>query len=237
MFNISEEVETKISQNKGLILLVLAVLVLLIPSIFVSQTQADKAKEVLAAISKVIPEAPAPNPVSSAPAITITPTPTPTITITPSPTPAITLTPTPVLTVTTTPTPTVTPSATNTPTPTLTPASNAPIPTVTPTPTPAGLQVQIGIDYAGQKNSDLYTTTVNQGQSAWDAVVAAVGLNNLKYTDYGGNMGIFITEFNGISADSSHYFEFQVNGVSSNSGVSSYKVNDGDKLDFVLTSF
>jgi hypothetical protein len=98
-----------------------------------------------------------------------------------------------------------------------------------------GLQVQIGIDYAGQKDAALYTTTVNQGQTAWDAVVAAVGLNNLKYTDYGGNMGIFITEFNGISADSSHYFEFKVNSVSSMVGVSSYKVNDGDKLDFVLT--
>jgi len=229
MVNISEEVETKISQNKGLILLVLAVLVLLIPSIFVSQTQADKAKEVLAAISKVIPEAPASNPVSSAPAIIITSTPTPTITITPSST--ITLIPTPVSAVTTTPTPTVTPSATNTPTPALTPTAT---PTEIPTPTPAGLQIQIGIDYAGQKDSDSYTVTINSGQSAWDAVVAAVGLSNLKYTDYGGNMGIFITEFNGISADSSHYFEFQVNSVSSMVGVSSYKVNDGDKLDFVL---
>jgi len=132
--------------------------------------------------------------------------------------------------------PTPVPQATDTPTPTPT-LTPSPIPTETPTPTPVGLQIQIGIDYAGQKNSDLYTTTVNQGQTAWDAVVAAVGLSNLKYTDYGGNMGIFITEFNGISADSSYYFEFQVNGVSSMVGVSSYKVNDGDKLDFVLTSF
>jgi hypothetical protein len=68
-------------------------------------------------------------------------------------------------------------------------------------------------------------------------MVAAVGINNLQYTDYGGDMGIFITGFNGINAASNQYFEFRVNGVSSTSGVSSYKCNDGDKLDFVLTPF
>ena len=144
----------------------------------------------------------------------------PTITITPAPTilvPTITLTPT---------------STVLSPTPTPTSA-----PTATPTPTPAGLKIQIGIDYAGQKTADSYTTTVNPGQSAWDAVSSAVGSNNLKYTDYGGDMGIFITGFNGIDAASNQYFEFRVNGVSSNTGVSNYKVNDGDKLDFVLMSF
>ena len=77
---------------------------------------------------------------------------------------------------------------------------------------------------------------MNLGQSAWDAVVSAVGLSNLQYTDYE-SMGMFITGFNGINAASNHYFEFRVNGVSSNTGVSNYKVNDGDKLDFVLMSF
>jgi len=102
---------------------------------------------------------------------------------------------------------------------------------------PTGLTVQIGVDYAGQKNADSYSVTVDQGQSAWDAVVKAIGINNLQYTDYGGNMGIFITSFNGINAASNQYFEFRVNGVSSTLGVSGYKCNDGDKLDFVLTSF
>jgi len=121
----------------------------------------------------------------------------------------------------------------STPTSTITPS---PIPTVTPTPTPAGLEVQVGIDYAGQKASDSYSTIVSQGQSAWDAVVAAVGMDHLQYTN-DPDMGIFITGFNGINAGSSHYFEFKVNSISSNVGVSSYKCNNGDKLDFVLTSF
>jgi hypothetical protein len=105
------------------------------------------------------------------------------------------------------------------------------------TPTPQNLKIQVGIDYAGQKSADTYEASMIPESLAWDAVVSAVGLSNLQYTDYGGNMGIFITGFNGINAGSSQYFEFRVNGASSTLGVSSYKCNAGDKLDFVLTSF
>ena len=227
MYKMNEKVKMNILKNKGLIFLTLLVLGLLIPSIFTPQvTQADKRQEVLAPAAK-----------------TVSLTPTPTVTVVPSPTPTPVVTPTPTLTVTTTPSPTPNPSTTPTPTllvvdtptptPTLTPT---PTPTETPSPTPAGLNIQIGIDYAGQKTADSYPIKVSQGQSAWDAVVSAVGSSNLQYTDYGGDMGIFITGFNGITAASNQYFEFRVNGVSSMVGVSSYKCNDGDKLDFVLTS-
>ena len=224
MYKMNEKVKMNILKNKGLIFLTLLVLGLLIPSIFTPQvTQADKRQEVLAPAAK-----------------TVSLTPTPTVTVVPSPTPTPVVTPTPTLTVTTTPSPTPSPtlSVADTPTPT---STLTPTPTPTPTeilsPTPAGLNIQIGIDYAGQKTADSYPIKVSQGQSAWDAVVSAVGSSNLQYTDYGGDMGIFITGFNGITAASNQYFEFRVNGVSSTSGVSSYKCSDGDKLDFVLTSF
>jgi cytoskeletal protein RodZ len=238
MFKMSERVKTKILRNKGLIFLALLVLGLLIPSIFTPQvTQANKKKEVLATTAKTVSQTPTPT-------VTITPspkiyfptlTPTPTVIITPSPTPTSAATPTPTPIPNITPTPTLSPVDTTTPTPTLTPASNAPTPTETPTPT--GLKIEIGVDYAGQKPADSYTISVNSGQTAWDAVAAAVGTSNLQYTDYGGDLGIFITGFNGINAASNQYFEFRVNGVSSMVGVSSYKCNDGDKLDFVLTTF
>jgi hypothetical protein len=64
-----------------------------------------------------------------------------------------------------------------------------------------------------------------------------VGIGNLQYTDYGGDLGIFITSFNGIAASSNQYYEFRVNGASSSVGVSSYICNVGDVLEFVLTSF
>jgi hypothetical protein len=236
MVNIMNELKINILKNKGLIVVLLLVLSLLIPSIFTpSYTAAVKKGGVLGIASKSAPQI-------TVPIVTVTPTPTSIIpSLTPVPT-SIVLSPTPTPTITVTPTPTSAPEASptptsapaNTPTPTLT---VTPIPTDTPSPTPAGLKIQVGINYAGQKTADSYSVSVNPGQSAWDAVVSAVGLSNLQYTDYGGSMGIFITGFNGINAASNQYFEFRVNGVSSNVGVSSYQCNDGDKLDFVLTSF
>lgn len=155
-------------------------------------------------------------------------------------------------TITQTPTPTTTPStntssstsldtSTPTPTPTQAPITSTPTPTAsvsaTPTPTPLGNNIEIGIDYAGQKAKDSYSTNVETGQSAWEAIKKAVGIENVQYTDYGGDLGIFITGFNGIQATGSQYYEFRVNGVSSNVGVSSYICNNADVLEFVLTSF
>jgi hypothetical protein len=236
MVNMINGIKINVLKNKGLIIVILLVLSLLIPSIFTpSYIGAAKKNDVLKVVSKSQSQ-------TLIPTITVIPTPTisiPSLTPVPtsavsSPTPTVTPTPTSIPATTPTSTPTSQVVDTQTPTPTSTPSATF---TETPTPTPAGLGVQVGIDYAGQKASDLYSTTVSQGQSAWDAVVSAVGSGNLQYTDYGGDMGIFITGFNGINAASNQYFEFRVNGVSSMVGVSSYKCNNGDKLGFVLTSF
>ena len=228
MFKTNEEIKTKILKNKGFIFITLIVLSLLIPSVFASHVAgANNKKEAV----KVVSEAPISSTADVVPTVTVIPSPTIFI-------PAPTLTPVPTLTPTLalTPTPTQTPTSTPTPTETLTPAPTV-TPTMTPVPTPAGLKIQIGIDYAGQKSADSYSASADSGQTAWDAVTAAIGINNLQYTDYGGDMGIFITGFNGINAASNQYFEFRVNGVSSSVGVSSYKFSDGDKLDFVLMTF
>lgn len=171
------------------------------------------------------------------PTATQAPTPTPTASPasnTSSSTPSSTSTPTPIQSG-----PTATP--TSTPTPTSAPITSTPAPTATPnatpTPIPVGNTVEIAIDYAGQKANDAYSTTVDAGQTAWDAIKKAVGDANVQYTDYGGNLGVFITGFNGIQAASNQFYEFRVNGVSSNVGVSSYVCNNGDVLAFVLTTF
>lgn len=185
---------------------------------------------------------------------TLTPTqiPTPTLTppafpktktvlaSTPTPTHAQAQTPTPTQVPTSTPTPTQNSDSqvpTSTPVPTLVPTST-PTPTLTPTPTTqSGFNIEIKVDYAGQKTPDTYAINVTSGQTAWAAVSQAIGIGNLTYTDYGGDLGIFITGFNGIAAAPNQYYEFRVNGASSNVGVSSYVCNNGDKLDFVLTTF
>lgn len=231
-----KDIRFKIWQSKGFVFIISLALLLFSASVFgVAGTQGNKNKEVLGTTSKVVLNTPSPIPTntpSKAPTSALKPTsiPSPTRSLAPTVIPTSTPTPTPSPTSTNTPAPTSTPTPTPTPTPTVTP-------TPTPSPTPAGLNVQIGVDYAGGKSSDSYTTTLSSGQTAWDAVVAAIGIDNIKYTDYGGDLGNFITAFNGISAEGNQYYEFRVNGVSSNIGVSGYKCNDGDKLDFVLTSF
>lgn len=231
-----EDIKLKLWKSKGLVFIASIALFLLSASIFrVQGTQANKDKEVLGETSKVVLNTPSP-------ILTKTPLTVPTS----IPIPTRSLVPTAIPTAISTPTPTSTTTnntnspASNTPTPTSSP-TQAPTPTVTsaptPSPTPAGLNIQIGVDYAGQKSSDSYNIILNPDQTAWDAVVAAIGVDNIKYTDYGGDMGKFITSFNGIDAGGNQYYEFRVNGSSSDVGVSSYKCNDNDKLDFVLTSF
>lgn len=134
---------------------------------------------------------------------------------------SVTPTPTPIVIIVT---PTPTPSEQVTPTPTI-------------TPTPVTQAIEVDIDYAGEHAANTYTTSITAGETAWQAVQDAVGLANIHDTDYGGDLGIFITGFNGVDASSNQYFDFQVNGTSSNVGVSSYKVADHDILKFVLTSF
>lgn len=126
----------------------------------------------------------------------------------------------------------------NTTTPTPTPNVVTTTPTLTPSPTPVpSSSVEIAIDYGGQKTPDSYTADIEVGESAWEATKKALGIENLQYTDYGGDLGIFIIGFNGVAAAGNQYYEFRVNGVSSNVGVSSYICNKGDKLEFILTTF
>ncbi len=136
-------------------------------------------------------------------------------------------------------TPTQIPIVTPTPTGIPTLIQSAPTSTFSPTPTPtqAIKTAEIEIDYAGEHAASTYTDTITPGETAWQIVQESVGLTNILYTDYGGNLGIFITGFNGVSADANQYYDFQVNGISSTVGVSTYTVANHDILKFVLTSF
>lgn len=232
--NIAEQIKLRINQNKKFLLLGFFALLPLVPVIYAGlganrpQDQKVPAKEILGAKRETSESLPTPTQ-------TPTPTPTPTripIRITQAPTPTPTPTPTQSNNSSQTSSPTSTPTPANTPIPTPTPTSSP-----TPTPTPLGLNVEIGVDYAGQKANDSYNVTVDAGQNAWEAIKKAVGIENLQYTDYGGELGIFITGFNGVAAAGNQFFEFRVNGVSSNVGVSPYICNNGDKLEFVLTTF
>ena len=78
---------------------------------------------------------------------------------------------------------------------------------------------------------------VEAGSTAWEAIQAAVGEENLSFDDFGGDLGILITGFEGVEIEGNHFWEFKVNGEAAEVGVSNYEVQDGDVLEFVYSSF
>lgn len=78
---------------------------------------------------------------------------------------------------------------------------------------------------------------VEAGTTAWDAIKKALGEENVSYQDFGGDLGIFITGFKGVEVEGNHFWEFKLDGKSAEAGVSKYKVEDGDVLEFGYTSF
>jgi hypothetical protein len=109
------------------------------------------------------------------------------------------------------------------------------------TTTAAGLQVRVRVDFAGAnaaQPSVIKTVSVpaHSGATAWDAVKLALGQENIKFTDYGGSLGIFITGLYGVEPSGNSFWEFRINGNSSEVGVSTYIVQDNDDIEFRISS-
>lgn len=77
---------------------------------------------------------------------------------------------------------------------------------------------------------------VEQGSKALDALKQALGDNNVSTQEFPG-LGAFVTGFYGVQAQGNHFWEFSVNGKSSDVGAGSYEVKDGDAIQFRYTSF
>jgi hypothetical protein len=106
----------------------------------------------------------------------------------------------------------------------------------------AGAQVRgtVVVNFAGapaEKPTVTNRFAVAAESNAWAAVQQALGASNLTYKDFGGDLGVFITGFYGVEAAGNNFWEFRVNGASSEAGVSSYIVKDGDRLEFRYTGF
>lgn len=56
-----------------------------------------------------------------------------------------------------------------------------------------------------------------------------------SYKDYGGSMGAFITSINGFSNTKDKWWQYYVNGEYAKVGISNYKVQVGDVIEFKLT--
>jgi hypothetical protein len=125
---------------------------------------------------------------------------------------------------------------TATPAPSATP-TRTPTPSPTPTATPVLTHGTVVVNFAGAPGDPQPTRSeafaVEPGSTAWLAVQQAIGIDNLIYDDFGGDLGIFISGFYGTVCEwPTCFWEFFVNGVSSFEGVSQYEVQEGDVLEF-----
>ena len=59
---------------------------------------------------------------------------------------------------------------------------------------------------------------VEAGSTAWEAIKAALGEDNFSFQDFGGDLGVFITGFNGVDAEGNNFWEFKPNGETAEVG-------------------
>lgn len=109
-----------------------------------------------------------------------------------------------------------------------------------PTAAAAMLHGTVAIDFTGaprQRDATSQVFAVAPGTKALDAIKAVLGDSNLSTKDFGGSLGVYVTGLYGIEAEGNHFWEFTVNGKSSEVGISSYEVRDGDALGFKYSSY
>jgi hypothetical protein len=112
--------------------------------------------------------------------------------------------------------------------------------TATPTPTPVLTRGQVVINFAGAANPRPTVAkdfAVVPGSSAWDAIKLSIGIENITFRDFGGDLGIFISGFYGVVPTGNQFWQFLVNGKPASLGVSSYTVKNGDVIEFRIATF
>jgi hypothetical protein len=103
----------------------------------------------------------------------------------------------------------------------------------------AQLRGRVMIDFTGtpsQRAPVSMPFAVAPGAKALDAIKAAIGESNISTQEFSG-LGAFVTAFYGVQAQGNNFWEFRINGESSDVGVSSYEVKEGDVLEFRYASF
>lgn len=82
----------------------------------------------------------------------------------------------------------------------------------------------------GSKTNDPYIQILDSA-TARDLLTVVYKVDFKNY----GSIGDFVEKIDGVAPDSKHFWEFLVNGKSSNVGLSAYKLKNGDKIEWKLT--
>jgi hypothetical protein len=110
------------------------------------------------------------------------------------------------------------------------PAKTVTVPQATSTPPATDNRPWITQTVDGSSNTES-KVQFTPGQSEYDVLDAT---HQVKSIDYG-SMGKFVTSIDGVTADNKHFWEFYVNGKSSNVGASAYKLQPGDVIEWKLS--
>ena len=99
-------------------------------------------------------------------------------------------------------------------------------------------RIQVNFQDSGSTHAPISQAfSVPEGSNAFDALAQSMGESKLTYQDFGGDLGYQILGFDGVTLTGNRFWEFLVNGVSSDIGVSGYKVKEGDVLEFRVATF
>ncbi|MCK0472406.1 DUF4430 domain-containing protein [Halalkalibacter sp. APA_J-10(15)] len=82
---------------------------------------------------------------------------------------------------------------------------------------------------------DVSEYEVEEGDTAFDLLVRAVGEENVGYDD--GQYGKFIHTINGVQAEGNYFWAFYVNRISAQTGADSFLVDEDDILTFKLVDW
>jgi hypothetical protein len=101
---------------------------------------------------------------------------------------------------------------------------------------PLGPTASLMIDFGNGKLQTFKNIPITNNATVFSVLQAAATKNNivLKYTDYKGDLGVFIEAIGGIGKDpeGKKWWQFWVNNVYSQVGVSSAQVKAGDVIEF-----
>lgn len=98
------------------------------------------------------------------------------------------------------------------------------------------IKVKLMIDFGDGQVNTFNDVEVNKNASVFELLSRVAEKNSLKfeYKDYGGPMGIFIDSINGVGSDlgGNKYWQFWVNNIFSEVGASSYRLQNGDLVEW-----
>lgn len=93
-------------------------------------------------------------------------------------------------------------------------------------------QIQVTEKVQGDVSDELFNFYADENKTALDILKTNHKVDVIPYS----GIGDFVTAINGDKPDSKHFWEFFINGKSSNVGASSYKPVNGDKLEWKISA-